>query len=92
MSSTIARQTLDAVWSLILASKDRGLTQEERSKVKGLCVALSDGVKNRPICSHAMREFAEEVSTSGLVLNGQAAAADLDALLKKARSLKFLVG
>ena len=92
MSSTAARSTLVSVWSYLLIARYRRLTKDERSLLKRYCAEFFEGVYHRPICNHAMREFAEEILTSSLIIDGQVPAADLEAIVQKAESLKFLIG
>ena len=92
MSSIAARNTLVSVWSYLLTAKYRRLTKDERSLLKRYCAEFFEGVYHRPICNHAMREFAEEIFASSLILDGQLPAADLEAIVQKAESLKFLIG
>ena len=92
MSSDLATDTLVAVSTLLLTSRERSLTADERGLLKRMCKELGQGVFDRPICNRALREFADALSASSLIVHGQTSSADLDGLMNKAESLKQLVG
>jgi len=84
------REALDAICLILTVSANRRLTAAETERLEQLCSIVDQGVPTRPISSHAVRKFAENVRKSGVIKNGRAT--EVDSLLKDAESLKLLVG